>query len=331
MDETRHSTDSNGRGATWVVVLAGGDGSRLRAITTTASGLAVPKQFCSLRDGPSLLNETLQRAASIAEEARICTVVAQQHERWWRRPLQSLPPENVIVQPRNCGTAVGLLLPLVDILDRDPNAHVVVLPSDHHFGEEAVLRRALARAVGVTRESDSKILLLGIAPEFADSELGYIVPGRLGAELSPVSQFAEKPSPREAQALIERGALWNVFVLVAQVSALVALLARAAPLLMEKIREARRCGRAAMAALYGRLSSIDFSHDVARGNEASLAVLRVPPCGWTDLGTPERLQSTLARSPAAVCDLNPTFRGKGRLSLQRQHLEWARVAGEACT
>jgi len=53
-------------GGTWAVVLAAGEGSRLRALTTTSSGIAVPKQFCSLRGGASLLEEALQRAAAVA-------------------------------------------------------------------------------------------------------------------------------------------------------------------------------------------------------------------------------------------------------------------------
>ena len=72
---------------TWACpALAGGDGSRLRHLTTTAEGVTVPKQFCSLRGGPSLLREALERAKLVARRDRICTIVAAQHRHWWRRP-----------------------------------------------------------------------------------------------------------------------------------------------------------------------------------------------------------------------------------------------------
>src|SRR5689334_15770955 len=98
---------------TWGLVLAAGEGSRLRSLTTTTDGQAVPKQFCSLRGGPSLLHEALQRAEKIAPRERICTIVAQQHQHWWNEPLAMLDPLNVIAQPENRGTANGILLPLL--------------------------------------------------------------------------------------------------------------------------------------------------------------------------------------------------------------------------
>src|SRR5580692_11154923 len=65
----------------WAIVLAGGEGSRLHGLTTDASGVTVPKQFCSLSGGQSLLAETLQRAASAVEPERTCVVVGEQHRR----------------------------------------------------------------------------------------------------------------------------------------------------------------------------------------------------------------------------------------------------------
>ena len=320
--------DLNGNGGVWAIVLAAGEGSRLRTLTTTASGVAVPKQFCSLHDGPSLLDETLQRAATVAPEPNICTVVARDHARWWREALEHLPGDNVIVQPENRGTAIGMLLPLIGILERDPDACVVVLPSDHHVVDEAVLGCALKRAVGALGERDSSIVLLGIAPDAPDSELGYIVPARPDMELSAVTEFVEKPLAAEARRLIECGALWNVFVLAARARVLADLVGRSDPALLERMRAAYRAGSNALADLYPQLPHLDFSRHVARGSEPMLTVLRVPPCGWTDLGTVERLQSTLARSATRAAVPPPASRGRGLLSLQRQHAEWQRRSGE---
>ena len=136
--------------STWALVLAAGEGSRLRALTTT-NGVAVPKQFCSLHDGPSLLQEALHRAEAVAPRQRICTIVAEQHRRWWQGPLWSLPSQNIIVQPENRGTAAGLLLPLLHIEARDPQARVVVLPSDHYVRDEATLARSLRNATAKIR------------------------------------------------------------------------------------------------------------------------------------------------------------------------------------
>src|SRR5271168_1611036 len=161
----------------WALVLAAGNGSRLSSLTTTAAGGAIPKQFCSLRGGASLLEETLRRARrAVAHPGRILTVVAEQHRQWWESPLHAMLAENVIVQPENKGTATGLLLPLVHLVQRDPNATVLVLPSDHFVRRPAVLIRAMHQAVRLADVDRRHIYLLGLTPEEIDPELGYIVP-----------------------------------------------------------------------------------------------------------------------------------------------------------
>ena len=146
-------------GNLWGLVLAAGDGRRLQALTTKTDGLAVPKQFCALRSGPSLLSEALQRARKVAAPQRICTIVAEQHRRFWLGHLDSVRADNVIVQPRNRGTAHGILLPLLRILEVDPAARILVLPSDHYVRDEAQLAFALRdRGCGVILSHDGYVL-----------------------------------------------------------------------------------------------------------------------------------------------------------------------------
>ena len=83
-------------GNTWAIVLAAGEGSRLHSLTTTESGIAIPKQFCSLRGGQSLLREALLRAEAVASPANSCIVVAHHHRRWWDPELAAEPESNVI-------------------------------------------------------------------------------------------------------------------------------------------------------------------------------------------------------------------------------------------
>jgi mannose-1-phosphate guanylyltransferase len=132
---------------TWALVLAGGEGTRLRTLTTPPCGAAIPKQYCSLIDGPSLLQETLHRARAVASNLHTCVVVAKHHRRWWQPQLQSLPTENRIEQPASRGTANGILLPLLHVLERDPDAQVVMFPSDQHVRENAILAQALRESV----------------------------------------------------------------------------------------------------------------------------------------------------------------------------------------
>ena len=290
----------------WGLVLAAGNGSRLRSLTTTAAGVSIPKQFCSLRGGPSLLEETLRRAEAVTHSSQILTVVAAQHRQWWEAPLRAVRADNVIVQPENKGTGIGLLLPLVHLVQRDPDATVLILPSDHFVRKKAVLIRALQQAMRLAVIDRRHLYLLGLVPEEVDSELGYIVPSVDGAAslTSPVRLFVEKPSVEKVRDLVEAGALCNAFILAASARALVGLYAARYPDLLAQLtatvaRDASRPQEPLAAqALYAQLPSLDFSRDVLEGQEPLLRVLKVPPCGWSDLGTPRRVAQTLNRMGA---------------------------------
>lgn len=285
----------------WALVLAGGDGRRLQALTTTASGVAVPKQYCSLQGGPSLLEDALRRAGAAVPIERICAVVSAQHRRWWASVSTWIPATNIFVQPQNRGTATGILLPLLRILHRDRNATLLILPSDHYVSAPSILTVALQSAVRESRHSDD-ILLVGFTPEMADPELGYIVPSAsTGNALDPlrVLEFVEKPSEAEARQLIARGGLWNAFILAARGQTLLeAFESRVPEVVMEMraILEKQTTGTAMeshVADLYQRLPVLDFSRDILQWCTPKLRVMNVAPCGWSDLGTPGRVARTL--------------------------------------
>jgi mannose-1-phosphate guanylyltransferase len=286
------------------LVLAAGEGSRLKALTMTPAGAHVPKQFCSLLGGPALMDQTLDRAESVAPRERVCAIVAAQHRRWWERLSERLPKSNVIVQPENRGTANGILLALTRMAELDRNARVVMLPSDHHVENESRLADALRSAGEHLRIRPDEILLLGIQATEPDPELGYILPrDRSSQGISAIAKFVEKPTAPIARQLIERGALWNSFILAASVRVLLRSMRRRFPEIVDAMRDVVRRDRhrpdnpVATAGLYGCLPSLDFSRDVLSDErEPGLRVLAVPECGWSDLGNPTRIAATLRRS-----------------------------------
>ena len=258
---------------TWAMVLAAGDGRRLRELTTDPAGRAVPKQYCTLGRGPTLLQSAMNRARAIAGFAHVSVIVAAGHRRWWWKMLQGLPPGNVVVQPRNCGTANGILLQLLHINQADPAAEIVLLPSDHHVLDESVLASAVHRAVLRIRVAPQHVVLLGMRPASPDPELGYILPGPPDSEgISKVLTFVEKPAVSTATLLIERGALLNTFILVGHCTTLLELFVRARPDIFHAMRQAmdiRNDRQAALAALYERLPVLDFSGQILESTPGS--------------------------------------------------------------
>ena len=286
---------------TWAVVLAAGEGTRLASLTRDASGNSVPKQFCSLNGGSALVHDALQRARYIAPPDQVCAIVAQQHSRHWRKALQSLPARNIIIQPQNRGTANGVLLCVLAILDRDPLARIVFLPADHFVLDESALARALHDLAVHLNHNPDGLTLIGIEPDEADPELGYIVPGRALSDGSrTVARFVEKPPARTARELLEGKALWNSFIFAATGTALLGLLRLQMGTSVDDMatalaRDAQSARSSALMELYERLPVVDFSRAVVQQAPQTLRVITAPACGWTDLGTPRRVADTLRR------------------------------------
>jgi mannose-1-phosphate guanylyltransferase len=279
----------------WAVVLAGGDGARLRALTTTREGVVVPKQYCSFGRSTCLLQDALTRADSVAAPSHVCTVVAAQHQRWWSSAVSQLPKANVFVQPKNKGTGYGILLALLRLESIDPDAIATLLPADHFFRDEGPITRALRTAGNLASLDSHAIYLLGSAPDGPDSELGYILSAKQSRrKATNVVGFIEKPDTSHAKELLEHGALWNLFILVGSVSALLELFDETYAREVANLRAAldlEAAGNAqGLETHYNSIVPIDFSRDVLELQAPRLQVIRVPSCGWTDLGTPRRVE-----------------------------------------
>jgi mannose-1-phosphate guanylyltransferase len=299
---------SKAKSHVWAIVLAAGEGSRLRDLTTSCDGIPIPKQFCSLFGERSLLEDALTRAAEIVRAERLCTIVARQHRQWWSQNpgVRTLRSGNVFVQPSNRGTAIGILYSLLHVLNKDSEARVVLLPSDHYFDVPGPLTAALRAAIDRVERSAEQIVLLGMQPTEPDAELGYILPAGMDPNGGwSVAHFIEKPSVLQARELIARGGLWNTFILAASARTLLDLfVSRFATtvvdmqLRLSRYLTSRDRDLAPLIELYARLPHLDFSRDILEDRHAPLCVLRIPACGWSDLGTPKRIAQTLSRTKA---------------------------------
>ena len=297
-------------GRKWAIVLAGGGGTRLASLTTRG-GVAVPKQFCTVNGGPTLLQLALRRAERTAGRGRVSVVVAPEHRPWWEEDLRRTAGASVVVQPHNRGTAAGVLLPLTAVCGQDRNTTLFILPSDHWVADETILSREIERAGRAVDAEPDTVALLGIEPDAPDPGYGWILPGPSTAPgVFRVKTFVEKPAPRTALDLLAAGAVWNSFLIVARARTLCALYEKRLPALWHSMRAALDAGAHAM---YADLPSHDFSRDILVGAEPFLRLLRVPECGWTDLGTPERVAALVERS--RTCRGLRRSRPRGRVDL----------------
>jgi mannose-1-phosphate guanylyltransferase len=288
------------RDAIWALLLAGGEGRRLRPLTRTIAGDERPKQFCRILGGQTLLEATEHRVARVVPSHRTLVALTRAHERYYRPLLERRPARALVVQPENRGTAPAILYGALRIAAEAPLGTVAVFPTDHYVSDDARFMEHVVTAFDALRARPELVILLGIEPDRAETEYGWIEPTDSipGTPLFRVGRFHEKPSAAVAETLLERRGLWNSFVMVARVPALLALFAGFVPRLTETFAELRSAlgtadeERAARTA-YGRLEVIGFSEAVLAARPANLATLPVSGVRWSDWGHPRRVLATL--------------------------------------
>ncbi len=289
----------------WGIVLAGGDGARLRPYIRRTYGMNVPKQFMAFTGSRSMLQHTLQRAERLISPERILTVVSSRHGDEVERQLGDRPSGTVIVQPENRETAAGVLLPLMHILARDPKAVVAVLPSDHFVLEEERFMEHVRAAAKASAAMTDKIVLLGVTPDAPESEYGWIQQGDMileagGMTLRGVRRFVEKPPPKRAAALLQQCCLWNSLVFTARADALLRLIRSCLPEMVERFdRIRRRVGkpgyRSVVKSEYRNMRPADISRAVFEKSPPNVAVMPLRGVLWSDWGSPRRIEGVLDR------------------------------------
>jgi mannose-1-phosphate guanylyltransferase len=298
VDSPRHE-----KGSLWAIVLAGGEGVRLRPVTRRMYGDDRPKQYAALVGGRSLLRQTLDRIGVLIPPERTVVVTLASHARYVAADLRGAPAPHVLAQPDDRGTAAGVLLPAHWIERRDPDATVVVFPSDHFVLEEAAFMCHVADIARAARHRPEQMIFLGADPTEPEPEYGWIEPGETVGQtargvLSRIRRFREKPPPEEAVRLFRAGCLWNMFVFAATVAALVEAGRACVPLLHDRlVRLGIFLGTSheswALRQGYSVAPRANFSRSVLEAGSLPLLVSRVPSLTWCDLGTPARVARTL--------------------------------------
>jgi mannose-1-phosphate guanylyltransferase len=284
----------------YAIVLAGGDGNRLAPFVHEHLGCDRPKQFCSFDGGDTLLQRTVDRISGIVAEQRLRVSLCASHQELAREQLSGTGAQ-WLLQPRNAGTGLGLLLPLIDILIEEPRAIVVVVPADHGFARDDLLVPVLERAIAAAKRHPERIVLVGYEPDEAATDYGWLVPdgGTSAGELVRVGMFVEKPAAPVAKQLLASGALWSTMITVASGRALFELFESSLPLVVKMLLHHAELPHEERAPYlekaYAGLPPVDFSSLLLTRARELFALALPQEVGWSDLGTPERMRRYLER------------------------------------
>jgi mannose-1-phosphate guanylyltransferase len=294
------------------VILAGGEGVRLSSFTRKVFGYHLPKQFCPLFEGETLLERTLRRTSIVVPPAQTITVLTRAHEGFYCPILGGSTTSTLLIQPENRGTATAIMGALLRLIEGGHTGPVAIFPSDHYVSDDLTFMRHVSAAFCAVELAPQLKVLLGITPDGPETEYGWIESGAPVAPMHPdlgqinqVRHFREKPSPEIALNLYRRKCLWNSFILIANAMTLLSLIANALPGMYSKFRPTESFADAAseeesLRKIFRDLPSTDFSVSVLSRFPEEFSVLPVKGVSWSDLGDARRLLAAISSEGSSI-------------------------------
>ncbi|GAA3616745.1 mannose-1-phosphate guanylyltransferase [Flavivirga amylovorans] len=199
--------------------MAGGVGSRFWPVSTQD----FPKQFHDmLGSGDTLIQKTFHRLAKLIPEENIFILTNERYNDLVFEQLPSVTKRQVVLEPAMRNTAPCILYASLKIQKENPNAVMIVAPSDHWIEDENAFTNNVKQAFYFCSENNA-LMTLGIQPTFPNTGYGYIEYDKTSTEeIKPVNQFKEKPVYEIAKQYIEQGNfLWNAGIFMWSVQSVI--------------------------------------------------------------------------------------------------------------
>lgn len=271
------------------VIMAGGSGTRF----WPESRAAQPKQLLSLGGDETMIQATVSRLGELA--ASVLVVTNQRLVEAVRAQLPQLPGESVIGEPCRRDTAPCVGLAALWVMRDDPEAIMVVMPSDHVITTDQQFQEAMTAAASLVDEDPERIVTFGIRPTYPAESFGYIERGTSHASVGEgviayqVKQFHEKPQADVARQYLATGNFyWNSGIFVWKAATIVAQLRKHEPEMMAHLQ---RIGEAIGTAQFEEVFAHEFaaiegkSIDYAVMERAQKVIVIEAPFVWDDVGS----------------------------------------------
>jgi mannose-1-phosphate guanylyltransferase len=272
----------------YAVVMAGGSGTRFWPLSRRKR----PKQLLELFGRGTLLEQVVGRIRPLIPPERTYVFTSELVDKQVRRHLPDIPHSQIVAEPAARNTAPTVGLAAQEIARRDPEAVMVVLPSDHIITKPSQFLRALCAACLVASSEDRSVVM-GVKPTRPDTGFGYV---RLGApqgqvagqETFRVEKFTEKPPLAVARRYLASGRyLWNSGMFFWRVSTLLRNFERFQPRMARQLARIAAAGgvraRPTFRRLFPRLEKISIDYALMEKIPEIYAV--AADIGWSDVGS----------------------------------------------
>lgn len=212
----------------YAILMAGGVGSRFWPVSTTD----FPKQFHDmLGTGETLIQKTFSRLSKLIPVENILILTNEKYNDLVLEQLPQVSKSQVLLEPAMRNTAPCILYASLKIQKQNPNAIMVVAPSDHWIEDENAFVNDLQQSFDFCAVNDA-LMTLGIQPTFPNTGFGYIEYNQDVSSIKKVAQFREKPDYETAKAFLKSGNfVWNAGIFIWSVQAITAAFEKFQPVM----------------------------------------------------------------------------------------------------
>lgn len=294
----------------YAVIMAGGVGSRFWPMSTQE----FPKQFHDmLGTGQSLIQRTFDRINSLVPSDNILIATNSRYEKLVLEQLQKCTHQNLLLEPAMRNTAPCILYAALKIYNKNPDAVLLIAPSDHWIDDEPTFINNIETSFKACAENDI-LMTLGIQPNSPNTGYGYIQFEESESEIKKVKKFTEKPDLQTAEKFIASGDyLWNAGIFVWSAKSIIAAFENSLPAMLALFNEGEKVWNTEQEEDFIKENyekseniSIDFGIMESAQNVHVLPV----DFGWNDLGTWGSLYNKLEKDDSnnAVVGADSIFR-----------------------
>lgn len=298
----------------YAVIMAGGVGSRFWPVSTQK----FPKQFHDmLGTGQSLIQRTFERINELVPSRNILIATNENYEKLVLQQLPKLNHKQLLLEPAMRNTAPCILYAALKIYDQNPDAVILVAPSDHWIKDEGEFLRNIKTSFKACATEDI-LMTLGIQPDHPNTGYGYIQYSENNSEIKKVKNFTEKPDLATAEEFLSSGDyLWNAGIFVWSAKSIIEAFRKYLPE-MVAVLDTKKYNteeeRSFISKNYGESQNISIDFGIMERAD-NVHVLPVD-FGWNDLGTWGSLYGKLKKdkNENAVVGANVIFRdSKGNM------------------
>lgn len=289
----------------YCVIMAGGIGSRFWPL----SRIDRPKQFLDITgSGRTMIQETFDRFESLLPATNFLVMTGEKFEPEVLRQLPALQPTQVLTEPIRRNTAPAIAYAAYKIAWDNPDALMIVTPSDHNILGIASFRKKVQEAIRYVKKHNV-LMTIGVKPTFPATGYGYIemTLDTKANGIGPIKRFKEKPNEEEAKKLLESGDyLWNSGMFIWRVRDIIDAMEEYLPEVAVHFAEIESYGQLSERSSVNEafMASPSISIDYGVMERADNVCTAVGDFGWDDLGTWNSLQKYSESLPEGLRPIN---------------------------